>query len=50
VCAVLSTADGLLPADTEVSDHTVVFVALDECRAKMPWQKGQAGASAAMCI
>lgn len=48
--AVLSTADGLLPRDPEVSGHIVAFVAFDGCRAKMLWQKGQLGAAAAACF
>lgn len=50
VLAVLSTGDGLLPGDPEVSGHIVTFVAFDGCRAKMLWQKGQLGAATAACF
>lgn len=48
--AVLSTADGPLPRDPEVGDYIEVFVAFDGCRAKMLRQKGQVGASTAVCF
>lgn len=43
----LSTADGLLPEDLGVRDHVEAF---DGCGVKMSWQKGQVGASAAVCF
>lgn len=43
----LSTADGFLPEDLGVRDHVEAF---DGCGVKMSWQKGQVGASAAVCF